>query len=91
MASPPLSARQLIAVMLVVVPVSRTVVPVSRRSQHLCAQHHGLPSVLGLPWGWGGARGAWFHVRKAMEAVKIGVVILGRGGKNGSDGVTALE
>lgn len=31
------------------------------------------------------------NVRKAMEAVKIGVVILGRGGKNGSDGVTALE
>ena len=31
------------------------------------------------------------NVRKAMEAVKIGVMILGRGGKNGSDGVTALE
>ena len=57
MASPPLSARQFIGVMLVVVPVSRSVV----------------------------------LVRKAMEAVKIGVVILGRGGKNGSDGVTALE
>lgn len=48
-------------------------------------------AALGFMAGCGAGALSGGNVRKAMEAVKIGVVILGRGGKNGSDGVTALE